>query len=489
MKKHVTPIMSELHISKLIFEKLSSIVVLPFDGFQWAKAWYLIYLIESKSSPRTLSDGFVRLTSTLLKRYVWNYQKYFSFFEELGIIIIDQTCFEGRSKGYRISPFFASHELVRVEIIDAKITDNYRRHIVDSRAVRKYPWVPKTIKQLVVNCEVFSFLQIDRDRKVSGESKLEMKHIRSKSQPWAFDVVAKDPEAQLQHSLKQIAYLSEKSVFLKLDKNGRLHHNLTNCQSSIRNFIRHREGLLGCVDIANCQPFLFSQVANETFWIKGAQAVTFYDLSKDIRERYLLSGLLSSNIIKCVNLRALLSELAGSDELMEFQAQTQMGKFYDMLQAKLLLGGHIHTRQEVKDITWEILYSSPAARKKGKRVFRAAYPLIAQLAATLQIGNDKALPSLLQALESKIMLGNVMTSINRERPELPLISIHDSIVTLVADIPYVEAIISREFINAFGNAPTVTSKVWAPENASFKDGVNYYQYLQRSHEESLSGKP
>ena len=54
---------------------------------------------------------------------------------------------------------------------------------------------------------------------------------------------------------------------------------------------------------------------------------------------------------------------------------------------------------------------------------------------------------ILQALESDIIVNNASKRIARERPDLPIFTIHDSIATTLGNEDYVATIITEELKN------------------------------------------
>ncbi len=75
--------------------------------------------------------------------------------------------------------------------------------------------------------------------------------------------------------------------------------------------------------------------------------------------------------------------------------------------------------------------------------------------------NYKALPIALQQIEANIMLKRVTKRIAKEFPGLPIYTIHDSVVTLMAYRKRVVAIMQEEIERAIGFKPTLDDEdVW-----------------------------
>jgi hypothetical protein len=82
--------------------------------------------------------------------------------------------------------------------------------------------------------------------------------------------------------------------------------------------------------------------------------------------------------------------------------------------------------------------------------------------ALIKKGNKILLPCLLQRMESHLVLLKIAKRISRERPELPIFSIHDSLTTTVGNEDYVRRIMEEELLAAIGFSPTLKTEPWQP---------------------------
>ena len=71
---------------------------------------------------------------------------------------------------------------------------------------------------------------------------------------------------------------------------------------------------------------------------------------------------------------------------------------------------------------------------------------------------------MLQTIESKLFLDRIARRIAKERPELPIFTIHDSITTTVGNESYVERIMEEETIKAIGVRPSIDISLWSQSN-------------------------
>lgn len=94
-------------------------------------------------------------------------------------------------------------------------------------------------------------------------------------------------------------------------------------------------------------------------------------------------------------------------------------------------------RARVKKIVLTVLFDDDLrvynkAEKSYIRIFRRYFPRVAKGFAFVKSYGYWELAVLLQRIESFLLLGKVCQRISLERPEIPLFTIHDNIVTTLA---------------------------------------------------------
>ncbi|RCR67503.1 hypothetical protein [Larkinella punicea] len=78
--------------------------------------------------------------------------------------------------------------------------------------------------------------------------------------------------------------------------------------------------------------------------------------------------------------------------------------------------------------------------QKRKEIFRDLFPNVMRLFELIKSQQHRTLALLLQNIESEIFLNRIARRIAQERPDLPIFTIHDSIVTTVGNETYVKMI-------------------------------------------------
>lgn len=77
----------------------------------------------------------------------------------------------------------------------------------------------------------------------------------------------------------------------------------------------------------------------------------------------------------------------------------------------------------------------------------------------------------MQRIESEIILNRVAKRIEIERPDLPLFTIHDSVVTSVGNELYIQFVMKEEMENAIGLSPNMKIEYWKPENIDLQSDL------------------
>jgi hypothetical protein len=97
-----------------------------------------------------------------------------------------------------------------------------------------------------------------------------------------------------------------------------------------------------------------------------------------------------------------------------------------------------------------------------KRFFAELFPNVYKMFSQVKVKGNELLPVILQLVESEIVLKRVARSIGKVTPELPIFTIHDSVVTLADHSEMVRHILKREFEVAIGLKPSLSSEIWKP---------------------------
>ncbi len=183
--------------------------------------------------------------------------------------------------------------------------------------------------------------------------------------------------------------------FTEDDFSGRIHTNITNLYKPLRKLLRvdGSDQPLGEIDIKNSQPLFLGIAAVKS----GVVDRKYLDLC-------------------------------------------QQGLIYDHMASLLGL-----TRDGLKTEFMKLLFSENGARSKAKSLFAIEFPAMAQLIHKLKHKDHKRLARHMQMAERKFIIDTVCNRLFKERSDLFVTTIHDSIMAQQEDIDYIKQVILAEF--------------------------------------------
>ena len=453
----------ELHISNFPPTEIPS--------FCPDKLIYIVSLINSiPSNNKSLyaPDAFIHLYSAKLKCHVWDYRLYLDYLLRTGILESDHFYIPGeKSYGYRY-------------------TSTYNT-ILKPVTIKKY-----TLRKIV---KEHSTPELKRNKSDLGYLAKWFTPALQINVPNAYDHLAKrfhevrveigDYKARRKYSLQKMSvdrFALQDFYFLKDDSVGRLHTNLTNIKSSLRNFITYDGQNLVSVDIKNSQPFLCNTFLNEGFFNSSSKGTNDYSLFSNISNCYSLSifDIVSDYHFKYITSTTRLSGISSllmrgkyelshtALEFQQYQELTVEGRLYQYIQSEVLArsGKLIPLGKPLKEVMFTVMFTAnnyigqPEA--EPKRIFRSLFPYMYELLSLIKKDDASTLPRLLQSIEAKIMLDRVCYRISVDNPYLPIFTIHDSVTCPVGFEDYVATVIREEMVKAIGISPSLKYEYWTP---------------------------
>lgn len=155
-----------------------------------------------------------------------------------------------------------------------------------------------------------------------------------------------------------------------------------------------------------------------------------------------------------------------TDEIQNYLKQVGEGSLYEYLKSQIerVTGRRIKSRQQSKEMVSTTLFSSNEERRAflvaRKQAFRSVFPWIFDLLELFKQEEHAYLAYLLQTIESEIFLNRIAGRINRERPDMPLFSIHDCLATTPEHEGYLNQVMIEELESATGLTPHLKREVW-----------------------------
>lgn len=208
-------------------------------------------------------------------------------------------------------------------------------------------------------------------------------------------------------NIYSIDSIQNKHIFYHFDKYGRLHTNFTILKSSIRkNFLKIENEDVVEFDIANSQPLFLAKL--------------IYDIK---------------------------SKWVDNEELELFIYLTSNGKYYQYL----MDNSGQKNKKIIKEITYKVLFGRNHHNSKYDKMFKSLFPTIHNFIKLYkQKFNDyRILAHHLQKMESHFIFNIVIKKIYQTDSKIPIITIHDSIITRKTYKNIVETIFESEKIEYF----------------------------------------
>jgi|GEM_PF-2666654 hypothetical protein len=337
-----------------------------------------------------------------------------------------------------------SNFLETVECPDPLIAKNVRKH-VDEENTLHYQFKEIRKNKVRVMSYFYAYhLRADYDAaladlKVRHDEEMAQLH-KQKTNKYAPNVETVDT-VQLRYfasvlALQRMCSDNVYEKFLKTDKNGRIHSNLTSFPSVLRKHL----SFIGCnepmamVDMANTQPFLLILLVMERLTQESSKKIdTRKKLEKYCREKDYQDVMKYANIVEngaiykeCYRL------LMGNKKLKEITpAWKELVR--NMIYTSLLFGDG---------------YTKWHAAKKLRARFKREYPTIYRIINHYRTPDYKNLPNRLQKEESKLFIDDILTKLIVREKRPFILSLHDSIYCPESEIP---SVISK-FEHAFSKS-------------------------------------
>lgn len=408
-----------------------------------------------------LDEEFTALNAKKLQKKIRAYNEYLAYLIDNGIIETDNQYIVGsKSRGYRIASEYRK-EGFRIDNI-SKIQLTGKR-------------IGEWAKDLQFKADYHYLLKW-------FNSKLKIKVDAAKGylkQLWKQDIQQKVNNADDRY-LRRLATVEtlDKGIYhTNVDTTvKRFNSNLTNIKSDLRDFITYDGQQLCAVDVKNSQPFISTVLLAGDFYNPQHKGVNLYSLSKELFHeispyipsiRSLLPHnpsimLVKSELWECKSDLETYCTLVDKGQLYEHicsQYNKQTG-------AKLDISNPTDKRM-VKQAVFTTMFSDnrffgqPDA--KMKRFFESLFPTVYKVFSSLKRGDNARLAVILQRIESEVTIRRAARRIGEERPDLPIFTIHDSIVSLTSEVGYVEGILKDEFQKAIGLKPGLACEIWAAD--------------------------
>jgi hypothetical protein len=161
-------------------------------------------------------------------------------------------------------------------------------------------------------------------------------------------------------------------------------------------------------------------------------------------------------------------EILTSIEFQKYKKMVANGTIYDDFAKDFKFKGELPKgktkRDVVKKLFMHCFYSENGAFSGGlKTLFDAKFPKIYKLICEIKKNDHTALAIALQRIESTLVLDKICGRIAKENPSIPLLTIHDSILTTPENVDYVVKILKSVLQEYIGIAPELSIEPCHPK--------------------------
>jgi hypothetical protein len=384
---------------------------------------------------QNMESNNVSLNSERLKKYHSRYSFYFVFFQKEGYIIkVQNHSSDNRfSRVYRVSEKYSKDELKSYMITDKCLSKKFDSRGRDSVQLSKNHICENQRPHLT---KFFNESLTINYWEARNETEKLFSNEQNKGRYYASLVVLDEFKNQnWKYSIKP-----------KTD--NRFHTNITRLPSFFRKYLRYNNEPLVALDLKTSQPFFLCVIikaiikkdkrlldkinANLVLNDKVIQELFDLELNKDELVKFLFIVLnkdLYDEFAKEL-------EVKYNGEGLPFRVVSNYNnansgfqrRVFDIKRSPTRIKTYESERDLSKNVIMEIFYSKPNSTIREAKVFREIYCSIYKIFKCLN-DNDVKLWRLLQNVEAFVLLDHVAKTINKKYPEMPLFSIHDSLIT------------------------------------------------------------
>ncbi|MCO5725552.1 hypothetical protein [Robiginitalea marina] len=432
---------------------------------QLAQAAYfanlVVYLPFTKKDQYEDKYGWVSLCSEILNS-IGNYSDYMDFLVEREILerhpknysTISRKCYR-----YRLAERYRNHVITRVPVESHKSFVKARNMELEERKRRAEESTPHLTKWLDPN-------KFDVDYEAA------MAYIRKEYQGEAF-LGKKNKRIIAIESLK-----AKDWGYSREGKDDRLHSLITRLPKDLKKFVTYSDfGPLQSLDLKSSQPFIFSsiiqnQIINKTTLPKNKITKHFYkptipSTMLEQNDRINDLGALQGFVYEVLcgkfyeNYGQILYEegvlMKKVDQSFYYHGTTDKGK--EMMDYKTL-------RDAGKNLIMRTFFSHYENRHNYVRVFEKHYPepfAVMQLIKESKPDEKNYFSLLLQNIEADFILNYATRIIAEKHPEIPLFTIHDSVITPEVYLAVVEQEFRQHLQNYFSLSPQLSLESWCKD--------------------------
>ncbi|MGV0968969.1 hypothetical protein ACTS9M_07070 [Empedobacter sp. ULE_I136] len=419
-------------------------------------------------------DIYTNLNAQLLQRRIRNYREHLDYLKKHNIIYENKQYIPGvKSRGFSFHNIFGVAKIKEVLITNQKLISKINKfyYLDDKNEIKLLndelnidyitKWLnPKYLKIDCAKAEQYLYDLADKERLSEKIRESVIQKFKKNKKLYNQKDIEKGVELIVMNKFNcrlRVLKLFNKGIFNQIVDNtaGRLHTTLTQLKGDLRQFITFKNENLVAIDIVNSQPYLSYSLLNEESFVRN-----------NISEKVSLLNPRFNTSNYLVELTKLISKNTSKDDVLNFIEVIKSGKLYEefgkILINKRIMVKHEDYRKEAKTIIFSSFFSKNQAKifNKEIQIFEKEFPSVYQIFKTIKIKKHNALACLLQNLEAELVLHKACKIIAKNRPDIPIFTLHDAIITTESNKEYVYSVLHEVLTKNIGIEPTIKYEPW-----------------------------
>jgi len=241
---------------------------------------------------------------------------------------------------------------------------------------------------------------------------------------------------------------------------GRLHTILTQLKGDLRQFITFDGKSLVAIDITNSQPYLSTVLFHHENYKANdlLPRIKKYNNSYHSKKDY--------QNFKPYYLSEKIKYSTVHEDVKQYIEIVKSGQLYENFGQILELKGLMKTDKPFRKQAKEIIFSSIFSPNKSigynepMKIFKEHFPNVFEIYRSVKEKEHRTLACVLQNLEADLVLHQACKIISELRPNAPLFTLHDAIITTDEHKDFVKEILHNVLLNAIGIPPNLKFEEW-----------------------------
>lgn len=475
-----------LDLNKLLEENPPTSISLSNDEHIKDNIAYLLHLIiylptVKKDYDYEENDGYVPINKKKLQSMgIHNYKEYITYLENCNVIHVGTRYIVGeQSRGIKFTNIYALSKVIPYTIKKKtllKAIFKNRQEFIDS--AHEYPYLNKWWEENKIQIDyerakTYLDEKLVQDRQTFCEKyqmteEVYLREQRNNKRRRRRNKT-KYPTYQYNSAFMLINRLHKKEYFMKIDKTaGRYHTIFTQLPKELKLFIKYDGNQLIGVDLTNSQPLLATALLDKEIFVSNPILMeTIIRFNPFYQEQ-------QTNMLE-----KLIEENQNKPDVLEYKRIVANGQFYEEFGSLLMQNGlipeNITDSEEIRSLAKTTTFASFFASNfdywhiKAIQHFHDTFPNVYNIFSKIKYvvkGTKKkdkvhkALSVSLQALEAEIFLNKISLRISISHPDMPIFTIHDSIVTTVGNQELVKQFIEEAIFETLQVEPILKIEPW-----------------------------